>query len=120
MNSTHNENKRRNFWGEASTVSSVHGSLRPNVSVSGQQKRILSDLRKDPYTIQLHPLRTNFLRPCLRIFSRCSRKYRQKAKVCERFAGEGWVCSVIDGITRYDVFSLFYVIMSNKQESRDN
>lgn len=107
MNSSRNKNKRSDFRGEASRLSVVStvvcrldsqsqpslSSSQDNGSVSGQSKRVLSDLYKDPYTTESHPLRTNFLRSCLRIFSPCSRKYRQRTKARERrlveFAREG-------------------------------
>lgn len=101
MNSSRNKNKRRDFRGEAalsirlSVVSTVVRDLdsqsqpslsssQDNVSVSGQSKKVLSDLWKDPYTTQSHPLRTDFLRSCQRIFSRCSRQYRQRTKAHEQ------------------------------------
>ena len=90
-----NKNKQWDFQGEASLYirlsvvstkvfdldSSSQSSLsssQDNVSVSGQSNRVLIDLWKDPYTIQSHPRRTNFLRSCLRMLSRCSGKYPRR------------------------------------------
>ena len=60
-------------------------SSQDNVSVSGQSERLLNDLWKAPYTGDL----SNSL-------------------------GKGWICCVIDGITRHDAFSLFHFIINNK------
>ena len=92
-------------------------SSQDNVSVFGQSKLVLSDLWQDPYTIQSHPLGTNFLRLCLHNFSHCSQEYRQTMKPRERrlanMLGKGWVCCVSDTITRCNAF--FLVLFNNKQ-----
>ena len=113
-----NKNKRKDFQGETSlyirlsvvstVVCGLNSQSQPtlsssqnNVSVSDQSNLVLSDLWTRSIYHTVPPTGKNFLRSCLRVFSHCSRKYRQR------------MCCAIDEITRWDAF-FFYFIINNK------